>query len=530
MTAALNSATPGRVPLLAFVLAQAVVMLVAISGESLWIDEFWTAHFAARPSFNAFMDLLRVPSGSQTPLHFLHFYLWGQLQLAGEYLLRLANLPLFLAGQTALYLALQGSPRTFSHLVLALGALHPLVWQYANEARPYIMMLAGAQMMMAYLLRLHACGRSAHPVEPLFLLFFVLGGILLFGASLLGAFWVLAASLWVLLQHQRQRRWPQLLRGVNPWLVLLMVVATASLSSYYLSSLIQGAGASRLASSTPATLLFAVYEVLGLAGMGPGRLELRSQGAAALAPYALALLVAAAVLLAVLAVGLKAAQRRRGTQDLLLMVALGLLPVLIVVGSGFVMHWRVLGRHLIAALPLLNLLLALGLATLLQGQGPEGLRGNRFRFVLAVFCLLVLAWSSASLRFSPRHSKDDYRAAAALAQAAFNQGQKVWWAADVIGARYYGLPGEFDVMGELTGQHQAPVCKNMAGVQAVPNLGAPCLQALSLPDLVILSKPETFDTQGNLSAYLKDRRFTVVQNLPAFTIWQRPAIAAPVKP
>ena len=143
-----------------FALAQAAVMLLAISNESLWIDEFWTAHFAQLPSIKAFIDLLMVPSGSQTPLHFLHFFLWEQLVPRGEFLLRLANLPMFVIGQLALFWALRAYPPKFGFWVLALGALHPMVWQYANEARPYILMLAGAQMMLAYLLHLHAPARA----------------------------------------------------------------------------------------------------------------------------------------------------------------------------------------------------------------------------------------------------------------------------------------------------------------------------------------------------------------------------------
>jgi hypothetical protein len=263
--------------------------------------------------------------------------------------------------------------------------------------------------------------------------------------------------------------------------------------------------------------LFAAYEVLGLAGMGPSRLELRSLGPAALAPYAIGLIAAGGALLMVLAVGLNEARARLGTRTLLLMGTLGLFPVGIVIFSGFAMQWRVLGRHLIAALPLLNLVLALGLATLLRADGR---RGQRARWLLAAMALLFLLYSTCSLRFSPQHRKDDYRAAAALAQAALAQGQRVWWAADVIGARYYGLPGEFDVLGELTGQHKPLACRDLLGAQPIPNASTLCLLALSAPDLVILSKPETFDRQGHIARYLKAQRFEVVQSLPAFTIWR----------
>lgn len=522
MTASSRTPRLGTWRIGVFALIQIVVMLLAISNESLWIDEFWTAHFGAMDSFKAFFELLLVPSGSQTPLHFLHFYLWGLLNLTGEFLFRLANLPLFVAGQLAVFWALRDYPRKFAYLFLTLSALHPMVWQYANEARPYIMMYAGSQMMLAYLLHLHAASARGRSAEPLFLLLFVLGGTLLFGASMLGAFWVLAASVFVLVHHFRQSTCRELFRGVNPLLVGFLLVATSILTAYYLNSLLKGAGASRLASSTPSTVLFAAYEVLGLAGIGPSRLELRTSGLAALAPYGIGLAAAGGVLLLVLAIGLTEARRRLGTRELLWLGTLGLLPVVVVVFSGFAMHWRVLGRHLIAALPLLNLLWALGLASLLQAEGRPG---QRWRWLLAASALMFLLYSSCALRFAEHHRKDDYRAAAALAQTAVAQGQKVWWAADVIGADYYGLPGEFDVLGELTGMHKPLPCSDRPGVQAVANASRQCLLALSVPDVVILSKPETFDIQADIAGYLKAGHFTIAQRLPAFTVWRRAAVA-----
>jgi hypothetical protein len=510
-----------------FALTQIAVMLLAISNESLWIDEFWTAHFAAMHSFKAFRELLMVPSGSQTPLHFLHFYLWGLFVPVGEYLLRLANLPLFVAGQLAVFWALRDSPKLFSALFLALSALHPMVWQYANEARPYIMMLAGSQMMLAYLLHLHTRSEREPATHTGFFSLFVLGGILLFGASLLGAFWVLAGSVFVLIHHVRERSWRELTRGVNLLLVGLFFIATALLTAYYLNSLLAGGGASRLASSTASTVLFAAYEMLGLSGIGPGRLELRALGLSALAPYAVALLAANAVLLTVLAMGFKQANAQLGTRRLMLVVALGLFPVAVVLLSGFVMHWRVLGRHMIAALPMLNLVLALGLASLLQA-GPH--RGRWARRTLAISAVLFLAYSSLSLRFAPQHRKDDYRAAAAIAQAAVAKGQRVWWAADLIGAQFYGLPGEFDVMGELTSTHKPQNCGDAPGVLAIANASTQCLNTLPQPDMVILSKPETFDTKQDITGYLNAHQFAATQSLAAFTIWRRPTPAGAEKP
>jgi hypothetical protein len=500
-----------------FVLLQVGVMLVAISNESLWIDEFWTAYFAELPSFKSFFDLLVVPSGSQTPLHFLHFYLWEQWVPRGEFLLRLANLPVFVLGQWALFMALRAYPAKLRVMVLVIGALHPMVWQYANEARPYILMFAGAQMMLAYLLHLHAPAGPAG--RSVFVAYFVVGGIFLVGASLLGTFWVFAACLYGLLHHHRHSTWRGLLRGVNLLLVGVFLAVTAVLTAYYVRSLLQGAGASRLDSSTPATVVFAAYEVLGLAGLGPSRLDLRAAGAAALGPYLAMLVVAAGVLVFVLAVGIKQARARLGTRDMLIVSALGLFPVVVVLFSGFAMHWRVLGRHLTPALPLLILLLALALTSLLERGGH---RGQRLRWLLAVAGLLLLFTSSLSLRFSDQHRKDDYRGAAALAQQALAQGQRVWWAADAVGANHYGLPGEFDFIGEMTGVHQAVECVDRPGVQSVANLPGDCLRRLSPPDLIILSKPDGYDKTGGLADYLKAKGYALTQSLPAFTLWRKP--------
>ncbi len=527
MTASLQGRPLGKRHLVAFALLQVVVMLLAVSNESLWIDEFWTAHFAAMGSFKSLLDLLLVPSGSQTPLHFVHFYLWGLLNPTGEFFFRLGNLPLFVAGQLAMFRALRDYPRPFSYGLLALCALHPMVWQYANEARPYIMMYAGSLMILAYLLELYAAHTLKRPVEPLFLLVFVVGGVLLFGASMLGMFWVFAACVYVLLHHLRQSTWRTWLQGPNPLMLGLFLVAMAVLTAFYLNSLLRGAGASRLSSSTPATVAFALYEMLGLSGIGPSRLELRNSGQAGLAPYAVALTVAAGVVCLVLITGLKEARQRIGTRELVLMAGFGLFPVVVVLFSGFAMHWRVLGRHLIASLPLLNLVLALGLARLLRSDGG---RGQRLRWLLALSCVLALVCSSLSLRLAPRHRKDDYRAAAALAKQAFAQGQRVWWAAGVIGAEYYRVPGEFDVMSELIVSEKPEVCRDSPRVVSIPNASTACLSTLRPPDVVILSKPETFDIKGDILAYLQGHGFEVVQSLPAFTVWRQPGAAAAPKP
>ena len=159
-------------------------MLLAISRESFWIDEFWNVYFVSLQSLGELYQALSAPYGSQTPLHFVYGYFWGQFFAHSEAGLRLSNLPLFVMGQMCLYWALRAYPRPFTYALLALSALHPMVWQYANELRPYIMIYAGSEMLLAYVLHLHSLGDQEKRVGLLATSIFVVGGIVLFGASL----------------------------------------------------------------------------------------------------------------------------------------------------------------------------------------------------------------------------------------------------------------------------------------------------------------------------------------------------------
>jgi hypothetical protein len=517
MNIALGTTRVSAPALAGFIALQVLVMLLAISAESLWIDEFWTAYFADVGSLREWVDLVLIPSGSQTPIHFFHYFIWGRWFESTEWLLRLANLPLFVMGQLALFFALRPYSRLFSWLCLAVSALHPMVWQYANEARPYIMIYAGAQMVLAYLLHLHARIEWHLTDSPWFTAVFVVGGILLFGASLLGAFWLFAAVVYAIHLHHRHLGWRDVTHGAHALLLGFFAVVAALLCVYYVNSLLQGAGGSRVSGTTPASLAFAAYELLGLSGIGPGRHELRDAGLSALRPHLPALLVAAAVIGFTLLSGMREALRRMGGREFAFVLALAALPVFIVVLAGFVTGWRVVGRHLFATIPVLNLLLALGLLRLCNMPAGRWQWPGR---LAAVACLMVLAFSALSMRFAERHAKDDYRLAAAIAQDALASGLRVWWAADYLGARYYRLPGSFDHIGELTGRHQPPSCSDLPGVQATANLSAECMRGLSPPHLVVLARPDAFDQSGAIGRYLQAGNYTKVQQLPAIDIWR----------
>jgi hypothetical protein len=178
---------------------------------------------------------------------------------------------------------------------------------------------------------------------------------------------------------------------------------------------------------------------------------------------------------------------------------------------GVLKHFRVLGRHLAPVAPLVLVLLAVGVRDLFA-------RGKTARAMAWVFIVSSLA-SALSLRFAERHAKDDYRGAAELAQAAADLNQRVWWCADINAAVYYGVP--------LTA---AP-----AGNEpwAVVNAPAAALAGQPAPDLVVLSKPELYDPQGTVRAWLAQNHYHVAATPHLFTVWRAaatdlaPAAAAP---
>lgn len=518
-----------------FVLVQVSVMLFAISNESLWIDEFWTAAFVLKDNLQGMIEQISNPQIALTPLHYLYFYFWGIFFHSGEMIMRLANLPLFVLGQVALFMALRAYPQRFALLLLALSALHPMVWQYANEARPYMMMYAGAEMILAYLLHIHTIQSREDEIPPIFSVFFVLGSMLLFGASMLGGFWVFASLAYVIYFHFRYLNAGYLKHWVNLLLLSILLFTLALLGFIYLRSVLQGGSASLLSDTTVATVLFDMYELLGLSGIGPGRIELREAGMAALSPYWFILLFSVVAVSVILLSGLQRAAKLLGITKVLFAAMICLLPVVIVIFSGFFMHWRVLGRHLIASLPVINLIFAYGLFSLFSRSGE---RSWSFKRGIALSFLVLIIYSSFAMRFADRHRKDDYRGVAAVARQEILQGKQVWWAAHDFGAGYYGLidfnreaifttPANSALKFGNSALEKADCSGDRSGFQLVTNASRKCLESFSPPDVVILSKPETFDNKGNIAGYLNTHGYVKVQTFPAFTIWKPKYVANP---
>ena len=316
-----------------------VVACVAISGRSLWIDEACTATKAVPPTLDGWWQALSQDrsADAQMPLYMLYVWGWARLFGTSEWSLHAANVPWFIAGAVAFILAFPSSDRrcvTATCVVL----LSPFAWYYLDEARPYTMQLGAALLIVTSLMRLTSSlavdsggnlqpstSTLQHPASPQtrpvgcsmlavgcwvfsptpgpYVALFLFGLVVLSGSNLLGMLWA-GAALAAMPALLSLRRTMSLARRF--WYLWLAAGGLLGVfAGYYLWTLSLGARASASATTTWGSVCFVGYELLGFAGLGPGRLELRTAYLAVLRPYlpwlalygvAIAILLGAALL------------------------------------------------------------------------------------------------------------------------------------------------------------------------------------------------------------------------------------------
>lgn len=474
-----------------------VVVLLAVHGGSLWIDEFGTAAFASQPTLSAWWREMRTTpfAEAQMPFYLLYVWCWEKLFGPGELSLRLAAAPWLVAGVVAYGGAVQKLWRTSLPIVLMV-ITSPFIWYYLNEARLYAMQMGAASMVLAALIALvSVAGTESEERRWLFVGAF--GLILLSVISIIGMIWAAAALLAVLtlFPSTKIKKWGRQQRTL--WWVLAVLLLLLGL--YYLGTVLRGARATNVGTTNWQTIVFIFYEQLGFSGIGPGRLELREQGMGALRPFLPPLIVFAVLLATIYGVGFMALWRDGGAGRFWRVVAGLGIPTSFLLGTGFISHFRVLGRHFTPLLPVLLFVAAAGVHVLWK-------RGVGWRFVVVIF-LGLSAGSCLQIRFAARHAKDDYRAAAFLAGQALRRGETVWWNADAAGPKYYGLP---------TGNEPSAA----GAVVVVNNLSLDELPSGKSPEWVLVSKTDTYDQRGAVQRYLANGGYRATTNLAAFVIWR----------
>jgi hypothetical protein len=435
-------------------------------------------------------------SDLQMPFYMGYTWAWEKVFGHGEWWLRAANLPWLVLGVLAI-------PRRQAAF-LVLVAVSPFAWYYMNEARPYAMQLGATMLMVGALWRLAETPGAGEPDTTgcgKWVWCYCAALLALAGSSLLGVIWdaaAMGAALAVL-------GWRQVLAlgRTNRAAILITAVVLLALAPYYLWTLKQGARAAQIRGGI-GNAVFAVYEVSGLSGLGPGRLEIRSAGGLGMfAKYAVPLGAHAVMTALVFLAGCSYTVQRTPRRPWLgLVVAVGGAAGLLLT-AGFVTQFRVLGRHFAPLAICILLILAAGVRAL-WAKGAVGR-------LCAVAFLLLCAASAMSLRWAPRHAKDDYRGAATIAQEAVSAGQHVWWCADEIGGRFYGLSLPASLEMEEPGRATLLLNPSATGLAGKPS-----------PDLLVLSKVDLYDNKGALRDYLRLKGYQQTQVLPAFTFWRKP--------
>ncbi len=477
-----------------------LTFLVAITAHSFWIDEACTAIIAQQPTLPDWWQHLTADRCSDLAMPFYVFWIWvcGKVIGTSEWALRAVNIFWFAGGLAAVCWSF-AARRALQMGVFLAAAVSPFAWYYLNEARSYTMQLSTSLIVYSVIYywwqnpdtNLVSTRRQSW--------LFVTALVLLCGSSMLSM--ILATVplllLGVLLPPQKIQK---LLR--TDWLAWLTgILLLGLLGCYYLWIMRLGTHATAIAGTDWKNPLFIGYELLGFAGLGPGRLEIRTDGMHAFKTYAVFLLAMAVAFAGLGMYAFRELRRKLGTQKLTgALVAIAIPAGLLVILAVF-LHFRILGRHFASFAPLGFFLLGVGLAGAWR-SGPSG------RIVAVAFFTLYLA-STWSLRFAHRHEKDDYRSASGMARQALLEGKTVWWNADGDSAKYYQVP---ITAGGGTGHAEALLLAS-----PLPET----LRSLVPPDVIIASRREVYDATGAIEQFLVQQQYQQSAALTAFTIWTR---------
>lgn len=474
----------------------ALVGLIAVSNDSLWIDEGLSATKAIAPTIGAAWQELRTEGNTNMHMLLYMFCLWAWEKLFGssEWALRAMNIPFYMLGVTALWLAAQKQARPF---VLALCLVSPFLWFYLNEARTYSMLFGWSALATAALVYWQQEGQSPAFPWRQWTWVLALSCSAMIWTHVVGLFFE-AAIFAFLLFTVRPAGLLRIARRA-PVAVAFAVLANAALAAYYLWTKSQGVEANPIGRTSLMGILFWIYEFGGFAGLGPSRDELRSGSFAALQSYVAALVLLAIAWSAVAWFGLQRPAKKETVQAAGLGLFLVLLPLALFMVVGYVEGVRFLPRY--AATSYGAFAAVAGI--LLCSSWHQGAGGK-----IAAGCLLgLLLSSSLALRFSSEHLKDDYRDATAQALESLRRGAHVWWGGDIDTARYYGMANPKAILRDTRS------FETVADLRAAPG---------KTPDVVYLSKFDIYDPDSAIRNYVREQGYQQTAGPKTFTIWTKP--------
>lgn len=463
-------------------LAATAVGLAYTSSQSFWMDEGGTIFKAMMPTLAEWWKMLLHLKGSDVlmPLYMIYMWFWHHaLGATSEYALRLSNLPWLVLAVVVL------ARVRFWPLVCLIS---PFVLYFVDELRAYTMQIAAGACAAAALgrwLKSDAKNdfRGVHALCAACLFLIV--------SSMTSAVWAAGVAAGAVITR------PDCLRNAGFWLrAAPWLLAALGAGGYYGYMMQSGYRATEIENAGLLNVLFGVYEMTGLLGLGPGKEEVRVSLKAVI-PHLWLLVPGTAIIGSAWLCGLLAWARTAPPRHLIGAVAAVLLPLALLTLAGTAMDFRVLGRHLSPAIPAILLPIAACLQTGLNGRKPA-------LFLGAAACLLMFV-SALNVRLNERHAKDDYRKATAIVIESLQNGKRVWWLADMNATRYYAYrAGGYPMVHRIQELESDPPTSPM------------------FADVIIVNRPDLrfrYMEQG-YEAYLKHHFFKLTDRFPGFEVWK----------
>jgi hypothetical protein len=483
-----------------FWLLTALLLLpLAISSDSLSLDEGDTAMYALEPSPAAFCQRLWSDrqADCQMPLGMLSAWIGGKiLGTDTEWRLRAVNL---VWGAAALLALARVGRRLQLPWLPVLLAVQPYFWFYLNEARPYALQLGvGAWLLVALVEFITA---RAWGTAWAWLL--AVAGFLLFCATMLAPL-AIGATVFTGAFIAWRQDWRPERKAVN--ILLGSLLACVPVAVYYVFTLLHGAKGAQVWQVDAKFVAYVFYELTGMGGIGLSYADIRELArspqlvhelAGRLPQFILpALLGALLALTAVLGL-------RRPLQSGTRLMLLGLLLVLALTAGVFVAGSLALqkafwARHYAPVFPFYVTVLGIAFA------GDRKNSGIWLHWLPVMVCALLL-WSALNLRFAPELRKEDYRAAAHFAKPALAEGKTIWWLAGGFPAIFYGMPVSY--------------FEPEAGKAFIAFRSRVDVRTLPLPDVVVLNKPDLHDQFGWVRKIIVDNHYGVAARFQSFTVW-----------
>lgn len=395
----------------------------SLNNQSFWIDECCTALCAMQQNVEGCWQQIRGIGGSDAQIAFYYYllFLWHHLTGASsELTLRLFNV--FWVLLAAWFF--RKEPKALVILLIS-----PFFVYYANELRPYILQIA-ASCAVSMLFWQVSRGESVRFHAFFATLFF------LCLTSLTGCVWALGFAVAFLVMAFRQFRgwifWKSLLWWVFPF---------SGLGAYYLYTLFIGARAVSISSSWIVNVCASIYELSGLAGMGPSRLELR--GCTSLDALwkvnGLGLgVISGMILLAGLVYGIILWNKQAKRPVLPALLVLALIPGAVFFYGTEMMNFRFSGRHCAPLLPVLCLAWS-------QVMSWNWSFSKIFQTILFLLMMVIWLVSDFRIRYNDLYSREDYRTAISYCKSLKENGVNILLLCNGAGEKFYGWrPGSMN--------------------------------------------------------------------------------------